>query len=45
MLRGLHFQWSPHAGKLVRVVRGSAFDVAVDIRLDSVTYLQKVQAV
>lgn len=43
VLRGLHFQRAPHAqGKLVRVVRGAAFDVAVDIRPDSATYLQWV---
>ena len=35
-LRGLHYQLPPHAqGKLVRVTRGAAFDVAVDIRPDS----------
>jgi dTDP-4-dehydrorhamnose 3,5-epimerase len=39
VLRGLHFQRVPHAqGKLVRVVRGAVFDVAVDIRPGSATY-------
>ena len=42
-LRGLHFQKAPHAqGKLVRVVQGKAWDVAVDIRPDSKTYGQWV---
>ena len=39
VLRGLHFQEPPYAqGKLVRVVRGSVLDVAVDIRKGSATY-------
>ncbi len=39
VLRGLHFQLPPHAqGKLVRVVKGAALDVVVDIRPDSPTY-------
>jgi len=38
VLRGLHFQRSKPQGKLVRVVRGEVYDVAVDIRKDSPTY-------
>ena len=39
VLRGLHFQVPPYAqAKLVRVIRGSVLDVAVDIRQGSPTY-------
>lgn len=39
VLRGLHFQQGEYAqGKLVRVVTGAVYDVAVDIRKDSATY-------
>src|SRR5215831_18379305 len=37
VLRGLHFQWEPPMGKLMRVSIGSAFLVAVDIRKGSPT--------
>lgn len=39
VLRGLHYQLSPHAqGKLVRCVTGEVYDVAVDIRKSSATF-------
>ena len=38
VLRGLHFQNQYTQGKLVRAVRGTVFDVAVDLRSDSKTY-------
>jgi dTDP-4-dehydrorhamnose 3,5-epimerase len=46
VLRGLHFQREPHAqAKLIRVIQGEIYDVAVDIRPDSPMYLQHVAAV
>src|ERR1035438_8153249 len=37
VVRGLHFQWDPPMGKLMRVTQGTAFLVAVDIRKGSPT--------
>ena len=46
VLRGLHYQVAPHAqGKLVRVIQGEVFDVAVDIRRSSPTFGKWVGAV
>lgn len=37
-VRGMHFQWSPYMGKLVRCLFGHLIDIALDIRKNSPTY-------
>ena len=37
-LRGLHFQWNPYMGKLVRVINGQMIDLILDIRKGSPTF-------
>ena len=38
VLRGLHFQWNPYTGKLVRPTQGTLIDMALDIRKNSQTF-------
>jgi len=45
VLRGLHYQWPQPQGKLVGVLEGEVYDVAVDIRRGSPTFGQSVAAV
>lgn len=37
-VRGLHFQWNPYMGKLVRTIRGRMIDVVLDVRKGSPTF-------
>ncbi|KAB2900781.1 MAG: dTDP-4-dehydrorhamnose 3,5-epimerase [Dokdonella sp.] len=45
VLRGLHYQWPQPQGKLVNVLEGEVYDVAVDIRVGSPTFGQWVAAI
>ena len=45
VLRGLHYQWPNPQGKLVSVLEGEVYDVAVDIRVGSPTFGQWAAAV
>ncbi|MEW6138905.1 MAG: dTDP-4-dehydrorhamnose 3,5-epimerase [Thermodesulfobacteriota bacterium] len=38
VIRGLHFQWNPYMGKLVRVIQGRMIDFALDVRTGSATF-------
>ncbi|MGI9254295.1 MAG: dTDP-4-dehydrorhamnose 3,5-epimerase family protein, partial [Thermomicrobiales bacterium] len=38
VIRGLHFQWNPYMGKLVRTVHCRMIDIVMDIRIGSPTY-------
>ena len=38
VIRGLHFQWNPYMGKLVRTIQGRAIDLILDIRSGSPTF-------
>lgn len=38
VIRGLHFQWNPHMGKLVRTLVGHMVDIVLDIRKNSATF-------
>ncbi len=40
VVRGLHFQWSPYMGKLVRTISGRMVDIFLDIRIGSKTFGQ-----
>jgi dTDP-4-dehydrorhamnose 3,5-epimerase len=42
VVRGLHFQWNPYMGKLVRTIRGHMIDLVLDIRKGSPTYGQAI---
>lgn len=41
-IRGMHFQWNPYMGKLVRTIRGHMVDLVLDIRKGSPTYGQAI---
>jgi dTDP-4-dehydrorhamnose 3,5-epimerase len=41
-IRGLHFQWNPFMGKLVRTIQGHMIDLVLDIRIGSPTYGQLI---
>ncbi len=42
VVRGLHYQWSPHMGKLVRTLSGRMVDIILDIRMGSPTYGKRI---